>query len=57
MTATTSNLAEDVVGVGVGVEAEVGAVGERLRLALMCRTTVTRAATRENIRLSVDERH
>ena len=50
-TARTSNLAEDVVGVGAGVEAGPGAVGERLRLALMCRTT---AATRETLCLSAD---
>jgi hypothetical protein len=54
MTARTSNLAEDVVGVGDGVEAGAAAVGERLRLALMCRTTVTTAASRENPCLSVD---
>ena len=68
MTARMSNLAEDVVGVGAGVEAgaaalgerragvEAGAaaVGERPRLALMCRTTVTIAATTENLCLSVD---
>ena len=49
MTARTTNLAEDVVGVGAGVEAGVeagaGAVGERRRLRLMSRTTVTTAAT------------
>ena len=49
-----SNLAEDVVGVGAGVEAGAAAVGERLRLALICRTTVTTAATTENLCLSVD---
>ena len=49
MTARTTNLAEDVVGAGAGVEAGVeagaGAVGERRRLRLMSRTTVTTAAT------------
>jgi hypothetical protein len=45
MTARTSNLAKDGVGVGAGVEAGAGAVGERFRLALMCQTIVTRAAT------------
>ena len=54
MTARTSNLAEDVVRVGAGVEAGAAAVGERLRLALICRTTVTTAATTENLCLSVD---
>jgi hypothetical protein len=54
MTARMSNLAEDVVGVGAGVEAGAAAVGERLRLALICRTTVTTAATTENLCLSVD---
>ena len=51
MTARTSNLAEDVVGVGAGVEAGAGAVGERRRLRLMSRTT---AATTEKLCLSVD---
>ena len=50
MTARTSNLAEDVVRVGAGVEE----VGERLRLALICRTTVTTAATTEYLCLTVD---
>ena len=50
MTASTSNLAEDVVGVGDGVEAGAAAAGERL----MCRTTVTTAATTENLCLSVE---
>jgi hypothetical protein len=54
ITARTSNMAEDVVGVGDGVEAGAAAVGERLRLALMSRTTVTTAATMENLCLSVD---
>ena len=54
MTARTSNLADDVVGVEAGVEAGAAAAGERLRLALICRTTVTTAATTENLCLSVD---
>ena len=49
-----SNLAEDVVGVGAGVKAGAAAVGERQRLALIGRTTVTTAATTENLCLSVD---
>jgi hypothetical protein len=59
MIAMTTNLTEGVVGVGVvvgaGVRAGAGAVGESLRLALMCRTTVTTAATRDKLGLSVDE--
>ncbi len=45
-----------LVGVlaGAGVVAGAGAVGECLRLALMCQTTVTSAATRDKVGLSVD---
>jgi hypothetical protein len=49
-----SNIAEDAVVIGAGVEAGAGAAEERVRLALMCRTTVTTAATRDNLDLSVD---
>jgi len=54
MPARTSNLAEDVVVVGVGVEVGAGAVGERLRLALVCRTAVTTTATSYILGSSVD---
>jgi hypothetical protein len=60
MTAMTTNLTEGVVGGGavVGVvvgDGVAGTVGDSLRLALMCRTTVTTAATRNKLSLSVDE--
>ena len=58
----TTNLTEGVVGggavvgvgVGAGVVAGAGAVEESLRFALMCRTTVTTAATRDKVGLSLD---
>jgi hypothetical protein len=62
MTAMTTNLTEGVVGagavvgvvVGAGVVAGAGAVGKSLRLVLMCRTTVTTAATRDKLGLTLD---
>ena len=51
--AWTTNLPEGVVGGGAGVEVGAGAVGERLLLALMCRTTVATATTTGNPVLSV----
>jgi hypothetical protein len=51
--AWTTNLPEGVVGGGAGVEVGAGAVGERLLLALMCRTTVANATTTGNPVLSV----
>ena len=49
----TTNLPEGVVGGGAGVEVGAGAVGERLLLALMCRTTVATATTTGNPVISV----
>jgi hypothetical protein len=62
MTAMTTTLSKAVVGggavvgvlAGAGVVAGAGAGGESLRLALTCRTTVTTAATRDKLGLSVD---
>jgi hypothetical protein len=51
--AWTTNLPEGVVGGGAGVEVAAGAVGERLLLALMRRTTVATATTTGNPVISV----
>lgn len=52
----TTNLPEGVVGGGAGVEVGAGAVGERLLLALMCRTTVATATTTGNPVITIIKR-